>query len=106
MEAAKKDSIASHYQGQAGKDYALGRQQDVLHDLGSEIQSRYFTRHLEANMNVLDFGCGNGSVANAIAPSVASIEGLEVNSYTRQIAVEKSHLTVFESLDAIQEDRM
>jgi hypothetical protein len=46
LEAAKKDSTASRYQGQAGKDYALGRQQDVLHDLRTEIQSRYFTRHL------------------------------------------------------------
>ena len=57
-------------------------------------------------MNVLDFGCGNGSLTNAIAPSVASIEGLEVNAYTRRIAIEKGRLTVFESLDAIPKDRV
>ena len=57
MEAAGKDSIASHYQGADGKKYALGRRHDVLNDLGSDLQCRYFTKFLKKDMNVLDFGC-------------------------------------------------
>jgi 2-polyprenyl-3-methyl-5-hydroxy-6-metoxy-1,4-benzoquinol methylase len=106
VETAGKDSIATHYQGADGKRYALGRRHDILNDLGSDLQCRYFTEFLKKDMNVLDFGCVNGSLANSIAPSVSSIEGLEVNPYTRDLAILRNNLTVFESLDALPPDRI
>lgn len=100
-----KDSIASNYKGEAGRIYSQGRGQETLNHLGYQIQKRHFLPFLGPKMNVLDFGCGSGSLARAIKPHVASIEGLEVNPFPREIAISQQGLTVHESLEAIADKK-
>ena len=100
-----QDNIASHYRGNSGEKYSTGRRQHILNHLGYQLQKKFFTSYLETNMEVLDFGCGSGSLAKAIAPSVKSIEGLEVNEFPRKMAIEQQHLVVHADLAAIPNDR-
>jgi 2-polyprenyl-3-methyl-5-hydroxy-6-metoxy-1,4-benzoquinol methylase len=96
--------IASDYQGEKGKDYAIGRGQDRLNHLGDRLQASLFAPHLLKSDNVLDFGCGNASIAKALMNRVASIEGLEVNSYANDIAKSQG-LTVYADLSEISFDK-
>lgn len=99
----EKETIASHYQGDKGVDYATGRQ-DTLNHFGYQLQKKFFIPFLTKDMHVLDFGCGNGSIAKALESHVASIEGLEVNSYARSLAVTQN-LTVYDSLNSLPKDK-
>jgi len=96
-----KDSIASHYRGDKGEEYSIGIKQDVLNHFGFQLQKKPFMPYLNMDMNVLDFGCGNGSLAKAIEPYVASIEGVEVNEFTRNMAIKEQNLKVHESLESL-----
>ena len=98
-----KDTIASHYQGAKGIDYATGRQ-DVLNHLGYQLQTKFFRPFLTKDMHVLDFGCGNGSIAKALESHVASVEGLEVNPYARRLATTQD-LTVYDSLSSLPPEK-
>lgn len=94
-------NIASTYKGDDGEAYFRGRHQHDLNHLGYRLQAQHYLPYLDASMRVLDFGCGNGSMAKEIAPHVASIEGLEVNDMPRRLAVEMQGLTVYAGLDDI-----
>jgi len=100
----KKDSIASHYKREDGESYAKGREQDILNHLGYRLQKKFFIPFLNKNMRVLDFGCGNGSLAKAIEPHVASIEGVEINQFPRELARSKQHVEVYGGLDCLPGD--
>lgn len=97
--------VASTYKGEDGDAYFEGRGQDKLLHLGYHLQAAYYLPHLSADMDVLDFGCGNGSMAAVIRDHVASIEGLEVNEKPRELARSTFDLTVYEKLDAIPANR-
>ena len=99
------DSVASHYKGEAGVKYSKGRGQNVLNHIGYELQKKFFTPYLKKNMNVLDFGCGNGSLAKALEPYVASIEGLEINKSPRKLAINENHIKVYSSLACLQKTK-
>lgn len=94
------DSISAHYTGSLGRQYVFARQQDRVDQLGDILQSRFFAPHLQTCDRVLDFGCGNGSIARQLQRRVRSIEGLEVNEHSREIA-RASGLTVHSSISAI-----
>jgi len=97
--------IASTYKGEEGDAYFEGRGQDKLLHLGYHLQAGYYLPHLSSDMDVLDFGCGNGSMAAVIRDHVASIEGLEVNDKPRELARETFGLNVYDKLDAIPADK-
>ena len=101
----KKDSIASHYKGTAGETYSKGRMQNEINHLGYTLQAKFFTPHLSKKMRVLDFGCGNGSLAKAIEPHVFSVEAIEINAYPREIAIKEQELTVYDGLSALPEEQ-
>jgi cyclopropane fatty-acyl-phospholipid synthase-like methyltransferase len=94
------DSISSHYVGHSGELYAAARGQNRLDGLGDRLQSRFFVPHLRTSDHVLDFGCGNGSMARCLRENVASITGLEVNEHPRRLA-ESTGLQVYSRLSDI-----
>src|SRR3990172_1001281 len=104
---ANADSISPHYQGGRGEIYATKRKyrQDVLNHLGYQLQKRFFAPFLKKNMNVLDFGCGNGSLAKALEPHVNSIEGLEVNSRPRDLAISQN-LVVYDQISNLPDGKL
>ncbi|MCB2067834.1 MAG: class I SAM-dependent methyltransferase [Erythrobacter sp.] len=93
--------IASTYAGDKGDAYFEGRGQDKLLHLGYHLQAAYYRPHLDAGMDILDFGCGNGSMLAVLRDHVRSVEGLEVNDKPRALAQENFGLTVYDHLDAI-----
>lgn len=97
--------IASTYEGDKGDAYFEGRGQDNLLHLGYHLQAAYYLPHLSADMDVLDFGCGNGSMLAVLRDHVASVEGLEVNDKPRELARETFGLMVYDKLDAIPADK-
>lgn len=101
----KKDSVASHYKGDAGYKYSIGRDQNILNHLGYQLQKKFFIPYLKKNMHVLDFGCGNGSLAKVLEPYVASIEGVEINNYPRKLAIKENHIEVYGSLELLPETK-
>lgn len=96
--------IASNYQGEKGKEYAIERGQKNLNHLGDQIQGDLFLRHLNQDDTVLDFGCGNGSISKYISKKVKSVDGLEVNPYANELAKSQG-LTVYSSLGEIPMDK-
>ena len=101
MSNRANQKIASYYKGDKGAEYALGRHQDDLNHLGYRLQSRFYLPYLCEDMRVLDFGCGNGSMAKVIGPYVKSIEGLEVNELPHRLAQDSQGLTIYAGLDEI-----
>lgn len=101
----KKDSIASHYRGEEGKKYSQHQDQDILDHLGYQLQKKFYLPYLNKDMEVLDFGCGNGSLTKAVSPYVKTIEGLEINDYPRKIAIEQQKLKVYASLASLPIDK-
>lgn len=99
------EQIASGYAGTRGDAYFAGRGQDTLMHRGYRLQARFYRPYLDRTMRVLDFGCGNGSMAAVLREDVASIEGLEVNDKPRALAREAFGLTVHATLDAIPVER-
>ena len=97
----KKDSVASHYKGSEGVNYSKGVRQDTLNHFGFQLQKKPFIPYLKKHMHVLDFGCGNGSLAKALEPDVETIEGIEVNEYSRNLAINIQKLHVYDSLDSL-----
>lgn len=97
--------IASTYEGDKGDAYFEGRGQDNLLHLGYYLQADYYRPHLSAGMDILDFGCGNGSMLSILREHVASAEGLEVNDMPRALARKSFGFTVYDSLDAIPADK-
>ena len=93
-----KDSIASHYIGDKGKSYSTGIRQDILNHFGFQLQKKPFLPYLNGSMNILDFGCGNGSLAKAI-------ERVEVNEYARDLAKNIQKLVVYEGLNALPDNK-
>jgi 2-polyprenyl-3-methyl-5-hydroxy-6-metoxy-1,4-benzoquinol methylase len=96
-------NIASHYTGFQAVSYAQAQQQEILNHLGYTLQARLFRPYLNAGDRVLDFGCGNGSLANQLRVSVSEIHGVEVNSLPRELARSQG-LTIFEDIDQIPGD--
>lgn len=92
--------VASHYVGEKGREYAYGHQQQILTHMGYRLQSKFFLPFLRTDMQVLDFGCGNGSLAKALQPHVKGIEGLEVNQYARELAIMQG-INVYDSITSI-----
>jgi 2-polyprenyl-3-methyl-5-hydroxy-6-metoxy-1,4-benzoquinol methylase len=99
-----KKNIASRYKGEQGEQYSLYRSQDELSHYGYHLQAKFFLPYLSREMRVLDFGCGNGSMAKMIEPHVKEIEGLEVNDLPRSLAQDKHRLTVHATLAEISSD--
>jgi len=91
-------SNEKYYSGESGEAYARHTGQDEVFHLGHLLQSRNFLPYLGENMDVLDFGCGNGALATIISKSVRSIEGLEVNDYPRSLAEKENNLKVYSSI--------
>jgi len=100
-----KNSIASHYRGGEGENYSKGVRQDVLNHYGFQLQKKPFLPYLSTEMHVLDFGCGNGSLAKALQPYVASIEGVEINEYARNLAINVQNLIVYDGLGSLPEHK-
>lgn len=76
--------VSAHYTGGKGEAYASG---DYWSDLGhpsSGFEADFFAPYVHPSHRVLDFGCGNGGLMNALRCRVASIEGLEVNPAAAQ----------------------
>lgn len=93
------------YDGVSGEEYARSVGQQSIEHIGYALQSRKFVGHLKTGDDVLDFGCGNGSLAKEIRPFVANIDGLEVNAFTRELAKTHGALKVYASLDEIERDK-
>lgn len=100
-----EQNLASAYAGEKGEAYFKGRGQDNLMHLGYRLQARFYRPHLTKDMTVLDFGCGNGSMAALLREDVAEVDGLEVNDMPRALARDSFDLTVYDGLDSIPEDR-
>ena len=96
--------ISKHYIGEKGIEYAKGIQ-DVGNHLGYKIQSRFFIPYLKKKWNILDFGCANGFISDNLLPFVSSIEGVEVNNYTREIAKQQIKGNIYNSVDEIPEEK-
>lgn len=79
-------SVGKYYKGKRGLDFSKGRQ-DKLDHFGYQLQKKLFIPFLKSNENVLDFGCGNGSLARCLAQDDMLVEGLEVNEYPRNFAI-------------------
>jgi len=93
------------YDGEAGKQYAKDVGQTDITHLGYQIQSKKILPHLKSTDNVLDFGCGNGSLARCLVPHVSGLEGVEVNSFTRSIARDNANIKVHAGLNDIDPDK-
>ncbi len=91
----------ANYVGERGVEYARYIGQDRLNHLGHRLNARLFLPYLSPSMSVLDFGCGNGSLAAELAPHVTRIEGLEVNEYPRTVAKTKQGLIVYGDLSEL-----
>lgn len=100
-----ENNLASTYSGSMGVAYFKGRGQDNLMHLGYRLQARFYRPYLDRTMEVLDFGCGNGSMAAVLRDHVGSIEGLEVNEKPRKLAQNAFGLTVYDSLESIDDDK-
>lgn len=98
----KENNIASHYIGEKGKDYLYN---ETLNHLGYQLQKKFYIPYLNKKMNVLDFGCGTGSLIVALQPYVGSIEGLEINENPRSIATIQQNLIVHESLETLPDSK-
>ncbi|NJN51814.1 MAG: methyltransferase domain-containing protein [Gammaproteobacteria bacterium] len=94
------DSISAHYLGTSGEQYVKARRQDRLDALSDVLQSRFFEPFLNPSDDVLDFGCGNGSIARCLQRHVRSIVGLEVNDAARGLG-QQTGLEVYASLASI-----
>jgi 2-polyprenyl-3-methyl-5-hydroxy-6-metoxy-1,4-benzoquinol methylase len=90
-----------YYSGESGEAYARHIGQDTVWHIGHVLQSKAFLPYLRENMEVLDFGCGNGALAKVISKSVRRIEGLEVNDYPRALAEKENGLKVYSSIQDI-----
>jgi cyclopropane fatty-acyl-phospholipid synthase-like methyltransferase len=91
---------SSFYKDKQGEEYAKYIGQNEINHLGHKLNSKFYIPFLNKDMHVLDFGCGNGSLAKAIEPYVVSIEGLEINEYPRTIATTQG-LNVYSSIEQL-----
>ncbi len=87
-----------HYSGESGKHYAELFLEEP--HSGYRMQSRFYKPWLSKDMRVLDFGCNKGVLTSIFSEYVGSIEGLEVNPYSREGACERG-LKVYASLDEL-----
>jgi 2-polyprenyl-3-methyl-5-hydroxy-6-metoxy-1,4-benzoquinol methylase len=87
-----------YYSGESGEVYARHIGQETVFHIGHVLQSKAYLPYLTENMDVLDFGCGNGALAKVISQSVRSIEGLEVNDFPRNLAEKENNLKVYKSI--------
>ena len=94
-------NITEYYQGSEGDAYFRARDQATIRTLGHRLQAEFFRSHLSFGDQVLDFGCGNGSMASILSEDVARVDGIEVNVHPRSIAREMLGLTVYERIDAL-----
>ena len=92
------ESNDKYYSGESGEAYAKHIGQDTLFHKGHVLQSKFYLPYLSENMDVLDFGCGNGALAKILSQSVRSIEGLEVNDYPRSLAKTRNNLKTYSSI--------
>ena len=89
------------YSGESGVNYAKNVGQEWIEHPGYQFQATRFTPHLAKEDSVLDFGCGNGSVARQILKQVRTLKGLEVNPYTREMAKKQIGTEVYASIEEI-----
>ncbi len=75
-------SVSQHYQGEEGRIYF--QYQNVGGDQRGRINARKFMPFVQASDSILDFGCGNGSMLQAL-PAQRRI-GVEVNPAARAVA--------------------
>ena len=94
-------NITEYYQGSEGDAYFRARDQATIRTLGHGMQAEFFRPHLSFGDEVLDFGCGNGSMASILSEDAARVDGIEVNVHPRSIAREMLGLTVYERIDAL-----
>lgn len=97
-------SVAPHYLGTKGEEYARTHGMSVTNSLGYRLQSKFFKPYLRQDMHVLDFGCGNGALAEILEAHVGAIDGLEVNPHMRDRAVKRG-LNVYESIASLPNDK-
>ena len=86
-----------HYLGESGSSYH--EHFKGLHGLNAEFALRTLRLHLDAEASVLDFGCADGALLDAL-PNEAKL-GVEVNPASRARAIERG-LIVHESTGEIE----
>lgn len=92
--------VSAHYTGSQGEAYASGDYWSNLDHPTFRFEAEYFAPYLGRSHRVLDFGCGNGGLMNALRGRVASIEGLEVNAAAAQRGRDAG-FTVYDGIGSI-----
>jgi SAM-dependent methyltransferase len=69
-------SPTSHYAGESGKDY-IDKKFDGRLTTGRKFQAEYFAPHCSTSTDVVDFGCGDGTILRYV--SAKSKTGVELN---------------------------
>lgn len=92
--------VSAHYTGGEGEAYASGDYWSNLGHPSFRFEADFFAPYVQASHRVLDFGCGNGGLMNALRGRVASIEGLEVNAAAARRGREAG-FTIYDSIGSI-----
>ena len=91
----------AHYTGGAYEAYASGDAYwSNLEHPSFRFEADVFAPYLEPSHRVLDFGCGNSGLMNALRHRVAAIEGLEVNPAAAQRGRDAG-FTVYDAIGSI-----
>jgi 2-polyprenyl-3-methyl-5-hydroxy-6-metoxy-1,4-benzoquinol methylase len=91
-------SVSSHYLGERGEAYFRWQAADGVAQ--GRINARTFARYISATDDVLDFGCGDGSLLRHL--DCHGRVGVEVNPAARAVAAQGG-IEVHESLETVPE---
>lgn len=99
--SANSVKVSAHYTGGAYEAYASGDDYwSNLEHPSFRFEADVFAPYLEPSHRVLDFGCGNSGLMNALRHRVAAIEGLEVNPAAAQRGRDAG-FTVYDAIGSI-----
>lgn len=96
--------VSAHYAGGQGEAYASGEYWSNLDHPSFRFEADFFAPYVDPSHSVLDFGCGNGGLMNALRARVASIEGLEVNQAAARTGREAG-FTVYDGIGSIPAEK-
>lgn len=66
---------------------------DPLHSPGGKALAHWAEEHLKPNLNILEVGCGSGSLSCYLAMLGAEVTGLDIDPVAVQIALQNRDLT-------------